>query len=184
MAELTFAQSERRSFLVPGLRALATLVAAFFVFSHFFPSAAIEVQHVRTNLLPTHTVYKSQSIVLGPDQAQDVLFVATTVRVENKLRMPISLDGFTLTMLNPEGAELTARAIQKQDLASVELSFPALRPLTGVPLLPETSIAPGQSVEGTLLFSLQAPQAVWNTRKSAAVRIDLYHQPSASVPIP
>ena len=169
---------------MPGLLALAALVAAFFVASHFFPSVAVEVESIRTNLLPTHTVYKSQSIVLGPDQAQNVLFVATTLRVENKLRVPISLDDFTLTLQNAESAELTGKAVQKQDLAGVELSFPALRPLAGVPLLRETNIAPGQSVEGTLLFSLQVPQSLWDTRKSAVIRVDLYHQPSTSVLIP
>lgn len=184
MSELAFVQPERRSLLVPILLALATLVAVFFIASHFFPSDAIETEHIRTDALPTHTVYKSQSIVLGPDQAQDVLFVATTLRIKNKLRAPIFLDDFTLTLTNLEGAELTAKAIQKQDLASVKLSFPALRLLAVTPLLRETSIKPGETAEGTLLFSLQVPQSTWDTRKSGTIQIDLYHQPSGSLIIP
>lgn len=184
MPELTFSQPARRSLLVPILLALLALGLAAGIAIHFFPATTVDVQHLHTSTLPTHTVYKSQSIVLGQDQAEDVLFVGTTLHVENKLRLPIFLDDFTLTLTSPDGAELTAKGLQKTDLPNLELSFPNLKPIVANPLLRETSIDPARSAEGTVLFSLPIPEALWKTRKSATVKVDLYHQPSVYFTIP
>lgn len=151
---------------------------------HFFPATTVNIDHVATHTLPTHTVYKSQSIVLGPDQAQDVLFVATNLRVDNQLRLPIYLDDFTLTFTNSDNAELTVKATQKLDLPNVETSFPALKPIVLTPLLRETALDPGKSAQGTLLFSLPIPESMWDARKSAIIKVDLYHQPSLYLTIP
>ena len=184
MPDPTFAQPARRSLLVPILLAIGALAVAVAIAIHFFPATTVNIDHLETHTLPTHTVYKSQSIVLGPDQSQDVLFVATNLRVDNQLRVPIYLDDFTLTFTNPDGAELTAKATQKLDLPNIETSFPALRPLVPTPLLRETALDPGKAAQGTLLFSLPIPEATWNARKSAIIKVDLYHQPSLYLTIP
>ncbi len=184
MPELTFSQPAKRSLLLPIVLALAALAIAIAIAIHFFPATTVNIDHLGTKTLPTHTVYKSQSIVLGPDQSQDVLFVATNLRVDNQLRVPIYLDDFTLTFTNPDGAELTAKATQKLDLPNVQTSFPALAPLVSTPLLRETTLDPGKSAQGTILFSLPVPEAMWNARKSAVIKVDLYHQPSLYLTVP
>ncbi len=172
----TFAQPERRSFLVPILLALAALAAAAVIALHFFPATTVDIAHLRTDLLPTTTTYKAQSMVVGVNQTQTVLFVASTVRVSNQLRVPIFVDGFSITFTDPAGAQLQARGLTQSELSNSQLSFPALKPLTTSPLLRETSIDPGKSAEGTIVFPLPIPQSMWNTRKTATIKVDLYHQ--------
>ena len=184
MSDLTFSQPAKRSLLVPIVLALAALALAVTIAIHFFPATTVNIDHIATHTLPTHTVYKSESIVLGPDQSQDVLFVATNLKVDNQLRVPIYLDDFTLTLTNPDNAELTVKATQKLDLPNVETSFPALRPLVPTPLLRETALDPGKSAQGTILFSLPIPESMWNARRSAVIKVDLYHQPSLYLTIP
>lgn len=176
MSEPSFALAERRSFLVPIVIALAALAAAIALAIHFFPANQASIAHVQTQLLPTHTVYKSNSIVLGQDHSEDVLFVATTLRVDNKMRMPIYLDDYTLTFTDPTGAQLSARSINKQDLASLAVTFPAIQPLVGTRLARETVIQPGQSAQGTVLFSVPIPQSLWNSRKDATIEVDIFRQ--------
>ena len=175
MPEPTFAQPERRSYVVPILVAVVALAAAIAVATHFFPATTVNIAHVHSDLLPTHTVYKTDSIVVGHDPAVDVLYLAETLTIDNQMRRPIDLDGFTLTLTDPKDAELSLRAVSKQDLAGLEQTFPALRPMLAHPLFPETSIDPGKQVTGTVLFALPVPQQMFDTRKSAVVKVDLYH---------
>ncbi len=175
MSDPTFTQPERRSYLVPILIAAAALAIAIFVATRFFPATTVNIAHVHTDVLPTHTVFKSDSIVVGRDSAADILYIAETLTIDNQLRQPIDLDNFTLTFINAQGAQLTPRAIDKADLPNLELSFPALKPLLAHPLLRETSIDPGKQATGTILFALQVPQKMYDTRQSATVKVDLYH---------
>jgi hypothetical protein len=184
VSEPSFAQPERRSFLVPIVLALVVLALGLLATRHFFPSGNIEIQQVRTEILPTTTSYKSDSIVVAPTETIQTLFVVSTLKIDNHLRFPVSLEDFTLTLTDNTGAQLTARALQKNDIPNSELSFPALKPLIPAPLVRETVIQPGQSAQGTVLFSLTLPASIWNERKSAAIQVDLYHQAPVTITIP
>lgn len=184
MSEPSFAQAERPSLLVPIVLALAALGAAIFLAIRFFPSTSVQGAHVQTQLLATHTVYKSNSIVLGQEHAEDVLFVATTLKLDNHMKMPVYLDDYTLTFTDPSGAQLTARSVNKSDLANLETTFPAIKPLVGNRLTRDTVIQPNGSAQGTLLFSLQLTQALWDSRKDANVRVDIFRQHPVTVTIP
>lgn len=184
MSEPSFALAERRSFVVPILAALAVLALAVALGIHFFPEKTPTIASVQTTLLPTHTVYKSNSIVLGEDHSEDALFVAATVRVTNTTRTTIDLENYNLTLTDPTGAQLSAKAVSPQDLKSLEVTFPAIKPLEGTPLLQDTQINPGQSAQGTLIFSLAIPQSLWDTRKDAVLAVDLFKREPITVVLP
>ena len=175
MPDPTFSQPERRSYLIPILVAIAALAVAVALATHFFPATTVHITHVHTALLPTHTVYKSDSTIVGQDPAENILYLAETLTIDNQLRQPIDLDGFTLTLINAQGAQLTQRGVNKQDLANLQITFPALKPLLTQPLYPETSIEPGKQATGTILFALKIPQQMYDTRQSATIKVDLYH---------
>ena len=179
-----FAQPERRSFLLPVLLALGTLTIAAAVVFHLFPATQVQATHLQTVLHPEDTTFKSNSIVLGQDHTEHILYIASTIRIDNRLRLPITLDDFTLTFTNPDAAQLTAKAFTKPELANIQLTYPALKPLLTAPLLTDTPVTPGQSTQGTLLFALPVPQSMWDQRKSAIIEVALYHQPPVSLTIP
>jgi hypothetical protein len=188
MAELSFSQSEQRSFLVPGLIALAVMGGVFGLLAWLTPHrvAEIDVPHVAAKQF--HTVIPSSSsgamAVIGEDQAEDDLYVFATVRIKDDLKLPLFLSDFTGTLTGPDGTLTTASAIQKNDLAGLFVTFPALKPLAGPPLLRETAIQPGQTAEGMVLLHFLAPQATWDQRKSATVTIAFYHQDPITVDLP
>ncbi len=183
MSTPAFTQPERRSFLVPILLALAALAVAIAVAIHFFPATTVNISHVQTDILPTETVFKG-STVIGVHDVSRTLYVASRVRVDNQLRIPIYLDEPSLTFTLPDGSEVTAAAVQKNDLADLETNYPGLKPLLTMPLVRNTEIEPGKSAEGTLLFPLQIPKEMWSERKSAVIKLDVYHQPSLYLTIP
>jgi hypothetical protein len=183
MSEPTFAQPERRSLLLPILLALAAIALAAAVAHHFFPATTVNIDHVQTRLLPTETLFQG-STVIGQSERDRTLFVASTIRIENQLKTTIYLDDFHLTLTTPENTEETETGVQKTDLATLEQSFPQLKPLLTIPLLRNTAIEPGQQVEGTLLFAVKEPKDVWDARKSAVIRVDPYHLPALYTTIP
>lgn len=179
-----FASAERRSILLPLTLGLAALGVAAALALHFFPATTVNAEAVHTEILPTTTVYKAQSIVVGQNEVAQTLFVASTLRVDNGLRVPAFVDTVSLTLTDATGAELTVKGLSKQDIATVEQSFPKLKPLVPPTLLQDLTIDPGKSAQGTVLFSLSIPQTLWNARTSAVVKVDLYHQQSVFVTLP
>ena len=175
MSTPLFAQPERRSYLIPILLALAALAAAIVIARHYFPATSVDIEHLHTDLLPTTTVFKAQSQVVGINQTENTLFIASTVKIDNRLRIPIFLDGFDLTFTNLDGAQLTAKGLTKSQLADIEIAFPALKPLLTQPLLRDTTIDPGKSAQGAILYSLPIPKSMWDARKTATITVQLYH---------
>ncbi len=183
MSTPTFASPERRSFVPLVVAVLASALAALLTI-HFFPRTSVKVETLHTDLLPTTTVYKAQSIVVGQNEVAQTLFVASTLRIENGMHTPVYVDNVSLTLTDSTGAELTERALSKQDIASVEQSLPKLKTLVQASPLTDAPIEPGKSAQGVSVFSLNLPQSLWDARTSAVIKIDLYHQQSVSVTLP
>jgi hypothetical protein len=185
MADLTFTQPERRNYLVPGLLALAVL-AVFFGYLYWrTPLRIADGTVTHTNILPTHTVFKTGSTLVGAtDQAEDFLYVLTTVRIDNHLKVPLFINDITGTFTAQDDTGTETSAIEKNDLANMFVTFPALKPLASDPLLRESSIQPASHAEGMVLLALPITEADWNQRKSATVTITFYQQGTLTVTIP
>lgn len=183
MSDLNFSQPERRSFFVPILLAVVAIVIAVGVAIHFFPATSVDLVHVRTEVLPIETLFKSNTVI-GLSEANHMVFIASTVKVDNHLRVPIYLDDFHITLTDPSGAEMTVSADTPKDLPDLEANYPGIKPLMTTPLVRNTGIDSEKSAEGTLLFALSIPKSVWDARKSAVIKVDLYHQPPMYVTLP
>src|ERR1017187_9360541 len=91
-------------------------------------------------------------LAAGKPTAQDDLYVVTNVHIDNRLKIPITVDDITGTITATDDAEATATAIQKSDLANLFVVFPKLVPLAGPPLLRETTIQPGAQLDGMVIL--------------------------------
>ncbi len=177
-------QAETRSYVAPFVLAALALGIALLIAIRFFPATSVKLESVQTQLYVGDVTFKADSIVLGHDQTTHVLFVAATVKVQNRLRLPIILDDFTLTLTDANGAELEVHAPLASEVPNLEKSYPPLKALLTNPLERETAVEAGINAEGTVLFSLPVTQAIWDARRSAVVHAQIYHQPAASVTLP
>jgi hypothetical protein len=132
-------------------------------------------------VVPTHTVFKSDSIVVANQHTEDQLYVLTTLRIDDRLHLPLFLKDFTGTLTTADGQEFTTNATEKDDFANIYTSFRALKPLASEPLLRETMINPGQTVTGMILLHFPVTQEVWDHRRTAYLNVDLYHQDQQSI---
>ena len=176
VSDLKFAQPARRNLLAPVLLAFLILGIVLALLLRFTPHRTADLAITRTTIYPTHTVFKSDSILVANQRAEDALYVLTTLRIDDRLHLPLFLKDFTATLTTGEGEEITTSAVEKPDLENVYTSFPALKPLASEPLLRDTMISPGQSAEGMILLHFPVTKEVWDHRRTAVLNVDLYHQ--------
>jgi hypothetical protein len=176
VSDLKFAQPARRNLLAPVLLAFLILGIVLALLLRFTPHRTADLNIIRTTIYPTHTVFKSDSIVVANQHTDDTLYVLTTLRIDDGLHLPLFLKDFTATLTTGEGEEITTSAVEKLDLDNVYTSFPALKPLASEPLLRDTMISPGQSAEGMILLHFPVTKEVWDHRREAVLNVDLYHQ--------
>lgn len=187
--DLSFAQPARRSFALPLAISILLLALVAVLLFRLLPQKTADVSVSRLSAYPSHVVFKSDSIVVGQDQAQDTMYVLATVRITDHLKLPLFLKDFTATLVPSDGGPLSpVSAVEKGDLATVFSTFPAVAKLAAAqgapPLTRETEIQPGQTAEGWLLLSFPVSEKIWNERQAATISVDLYHQPALTVPIP
>jgi len=163
--QLTFAQPVRRNLLAPVLIAFLVLGIVITLLIRATPHKTADITITRTVVVPTHTVFKSN----------------TTLHIGDELHLPLFLKDFTATLTTADGQEITTSATEQQDLDTVYTAFPALKPLASEPLLRETMIGPGKSAEGMLLLHFPVTKSVWDSRRTATLNVDLYHQGQQSV---
>ena len=176
VSDLKFAQPARRNLLAPVLLAFLILGIVLALLLRFTPHRTADLAITRTVVYPTHTVFKSDSILVANQRAEDALYVLTTLRIDDRLHLPLFLKDFTATLTTAEGEEVTTSAVEKLDLENVYTSFPGLRPLASEPLLRDTMISPGQSAEGMILLHFPVTKEVWDHRRTAVLNVNLYHQ--------
>ena len=189
MAELTLSQPERRNLAVPILLALIVLAAAGFFLFRFTPHTTADIAVTHVDVYTAHTVFKSDSIVVGDDSSQDDLYALVTVRITDHLRLPLFLKDFTATLIPSDGSLPPATsAVEHAQLENLYTSFPALRKLAAAQhaplLLRESRIDPNQTAEGYVILHFPVTADAWKTRKDAILTLDLYHQQSLSIPVP
>jgi hypothetical protein len=183
VSDLKFAQSARSNLLAPVLLAFLILGITLALAIRFTPHKTADLDIIHTTVYPAHTVFKGESILVGRDTARDDLYVLTTLRITDGLRLPLFLKDFTATLTTGDGQEITTSAIEKDDIPSLYAAFPALKPLASEPLLRETMINPGQSAQGMIVLHFPVTQEVWDHRRTAVLNVDLYHQGQQDVMI-
>ena len=199
VSEPVFAQPARRNLLAPVLLAFLILGMVIALLIRYTPQRNADVNILHTAVYPAHTVFKSESTVVGHDSFQDDLYVLTTLHIQDDLHLPLFLKDFTATLTSADGQQFTTSAAEMHDLPNIYTSFPGLKPLASEPLFRETMINPGESAQGMILLHFPVTQSVWDHRQTAVLHIDLYHQgqqdveisrasevakPPGSVPIP
>ncbi|WP_263384064.1 hypothetical protein [Granulicella arctica] len=181
MADLNFSQSERRNLFLPIAIAVLALAGIAAYILHRLPSHDADLTITRTNTWQAHTIYKTDTIVVGQDKAQDDLYVLATLHVDNRLHIPIFIKDVTATLTTASGDLLETSAAQKTELPPLYETFPALKPLASPPLLRETTIPATQPAEGMVLLHFPGTQDDWTHRKEATLTVAFYHQPPQTI---
>ena len=152
---------------------LAAIAAAIY---HFSPRTAAQINVEKVDIFAPHTETKAAHgslHVLGtPAFTEDNLYVVVHVSIVNKLHIPLFLDSPEATLAVPAGTT-AATVISPSDTARLEQSFPDLTPLAPNPIGSGSQIAPGATLEGSIILLYPTlKQSDWQTKKSATLTIN------------
>jgi hypothetical protein len=148
------------------------------------PRKTAEITVQKAEVFAPHTVFdqtpSSSHIIGAAAEAEDNVYIVATVRIEDKLRLPIFLSNTSATITTQGGSTLEATVISPVDLPRLEETFPQIVQLVSSPQPPplkfEDAISAGTSRVGTvvLLFP-QISEKDWRARKSATLTVQLAH---------
>jgi hypothetical protein len=148
------------------------------------PRKTAEITVEKTGVFAPHTVFEqtpsSSHIIGAAAEAEDDVYIVATVRIEDKLRLPIFLASTSATMITQSGSTLEATVLSPVDLPRLEETFPQIIQLVRSPQPPllkfEDTISAGTSRVGTvvLLFP-QISEKDWRAKKSATLTVHLAH---------
>jgi hypothetical protein len=193
--ELQLAPPPDHNPLIPKLlvAALVMIVVGVAVFL-LNPRKTAEISIQKIDLFAAHTEFTampSASHLIGArPTSEDDVYVVATLRITDKLRLPIFVATASATMTTADGSAVEATVISPLDLPRLEVTFPQLLPLVSPPAAPpirfEDAVAPGATRVGTvvLLFP-QTSEKTWKAKKSAALTIQLAHDAAPiTIPLP
>ena len=184
MSDLALYQPDTRGKLPAILIAAGVLAVVAALLFHFSPHDTASISLSHTAVFPTRTVFKSNSMVVGPPAGQDDLYLLTTLHLRDDLRVPVTIDTITATLITAEDQQVTSTALTEKETPAVFIAFPQMKPMGEPLLLRETEIHSNSFAEGQLVFHFPVTQAVWDHRKSANITVHLYNEPPQSIVVP
>lgn len=167
-----------RSFGRIALRVIAAaivagaLVAAWFYFGQRKPIANGDV--ARITLYPIHNAMTGGGNapgMAGQAEGYDQLIVFAQIHVHNLSKVPLKILELQGSVTMQDTTESTSLAASQNDANRLFSAYPKLAPLRMDPLLRDTVIQPGQTVEGMLVFNYSMNKAQWEQRKKFEVNV-------------
>jgi hypothetical protein len=163
---------------------VALAIGAYVYFGQMPPAAAGEVTHLTaypihktTNNIP----YGSKAAHV--EQTFDEIIVVAQVRLHNQTRGPLFLSDMSCLVGLP-GEEHRSLAASLDGYDRVFIAYPELMPLRQQPLLRDTTIPAGETVEGQLIFNYPITKDQWDLRRSVDITTSFLHQNDLVLPAP
>ena len=191
MAEMKLdgGNKQQRGMLVPILVAVVLLAigGAWFAKIYLHPEVTSTAGTVKT-FEYTAKYQRGGGVLVGEDQSEVVTYVIADIALKDNTEVPLFLKTIDGSLTMEDGTVMKANAIEKADLPRLAAMFPDMKAkvdaVAPAPLLRESTIAPGASNHGYVIFAYNVPQAVWDKRQASDVSIAFYHQDTVKVNLP
>jgi hypothetical protein len=128
---------------------------------------------------PQHTEssgYDANGMPMAKDSFDQVLVFAR-VRLHNQSKQPLFLNQILTDATLPDGI-LSSYAASASEYERVFIVYSQLSSLHGKPLPTETTINPGQTVEGEIVSAFRLSRQQWNARKGLTLTFKFQYQPN------
>ena len=162
-----------------GFAAVLVIVGiAFYVITGQKPPAATgEIEHVWVH--SQHTEGKSVDANGAPmaKESFDQVFVFTQVKLHNQSENALVLHNVMANATLPDGIHSSYAAIPA-DYERLFAAYPALASIHGKPLSLDSTIHPGETVEGNVVSTFRITKQEWDARKDLSFTFSLLYQPS------
>lgn len=151
-------------------------VALYVVIGRTPPAATGEV--IAVWAVPHHTETEGfdASGARVPTETFDQMLVFAQVRLHNQSKNPLFLNGVTGNVTLADGVH-TSYAASQSGYNDVFLAYTDLKVPRGAPLKSDTTIQPGQTVEGAIVCAFRMTKQDWDARKGFNFGFGFQYQP-------
>jgi len=162
-----------------GVAAAVVVVAtALYVFTGQKPPAATgEIEHVWVHSQRTEGKSVDANGASMAKESIDQVFVFTQIKLHNQSDHPLVLHNVLTNATLPDGIHSSYAAIPA-DYERLFAAYPALASIHGKPLSLDSTIHPGETVEGNVVSTFRITKQEWDARKDLSFTFSLLYQPS------
>ncbi len=111
-----------------------------------------------------------------PTESFDQMLIFTQVKLHNQSKYPLFMTGMTSNVTLDDGIH-TSYAASRSGYNDIFVAYPDLGVPHGPPLATDTTIQPGQTVDGTFVCSLRMTKQQWDARKGLTFGFGFQYQP-------
>jgi hypothetical protein len=111
----------------------------------------------------------------GQGDTFDEILVLADVHIRNVAKIPLYLDDMALVTSFPGETDRSAAA-GRSDFGKLFIAYPDIDKYRKAPLLRNTTLQPGQQIEGLMIFNYQMDKAKWDTNTGMDIHLSFIHQ--------
>jgi hypothetical protein len=160
---------------------IVSAAIAFYVISGQKPPAATgEIEQVWVHPQHTETSGYDANGAPMPKEVADQVYLFALVKLHNQSDKPLFLHNISANVTLDDGihSSYSATAV---DYDRVFIAYPNMPVPHGKPLPPQTTIDPGQSVEGEIVSAFRLTKQQWDAHKDLSFTFGIQYQPNLVV---
>jgi hypothetical protein len=150
------------------------------------PVAAGEI--LTMNLYPVHTLINNggggDTGMPGASEYYDQLLILAKIKIRNQTDIPLFMQDISATIKLPDGSEQVNVTAGDKDMDRVFQAYPSLNYLRAGSIPRDTTLTPGQSVQGLAIFNFPITKEQWDTLQTAKVVVSFMHQKNLEIVLP
>ena len=155
-------------------------IAAYVINGQKGPVASGEVTGITTHMIHRETSAFDAGGAPKPKDEFDQVLLFAHLKVQSLGKQPITIHDIEANATLPDGIH-SANAASPFDYERLFQFMPDLNPLHGKSLPLETTLSPGQAIEGDVIMSFRMTQAEWDSRKSLDFTVAIPYQETVKI---
>ena len=152
-------------------------IAAYVILGQKPPAMSGEILSIAAHPIHAETSGFDANGAPMPKESFDQVYVFTQVRLHNQSKDPMFLLNILTNATLPDGIH-SSYAASATDYDRIFLAYPGLPVAHGKALPPNTTIDPGQTVEGTVVSAFRLTKQDWDARKDLDFTFTFRYQPT------
>lgn len=155
-------------------------IAAYFLAGQTGPPAKGEVSGVTARLVHRETSAFDAGGAPKPKDEFDQVLLFAHLKIHNQSKQPITVHDITANITLPDGIH-SSNAASAFDYERLFQFMPDLASLHGKSLPMETTLQPGQTLEGDAVMSFRITKAEWDARKALDFTVAIPYQETVKI---
>ena len=140
------------------------------------------------NLYPVHTLINNggggDTGMAGNPEYYDQLLILAKIKVTNQTDIPLFMQDISAAIKMPDGSDQVNVTASDKDMDRVFQAYPSLSYLRAASIPRDTTLSPGQSVQGLAIFNFPITKEQWDSLQTAKVVVSFMHQKNLEIVLP